>query len=99
MWAAATLSELSQWAEHFLSWRNLNSTKAVISVLEARTKLAAYAHFCPAMISSVPAGSPSRGGDVKVYVYDINQPILPILFILFLCLFLSIWPFELYFIP
>ena len=25
----------------------------------------------------VPAGSPSRGGDVKVYVYDMNQPSLP----------------------
>ena len=26
---------------------------------------------------SVPAGSPSRGGDVAVYVFDINQPSLP----------------------
>ena len=25
----------------------------------------------------VPAGSPSRGGDVTVYVCDINQPSLP----------------------
>ena len=25
----------------------------------------------------VPAGSPSRGGDVMVYVFDINQPSLP----------------------
>ena len=25
----------------------------------------------------VPAGSPSRGGDVAVYVFDINQPSLP----------------------
>ena len=25
----------------------------------------------------VPAGSPSRGGDVAVYVLDINQPSLP----------------------
>ena len=25
----------------------------------------------------VPAGSPSRGGDVTVYVRDINQPSLP----------------------
>ena len=24
-----------------------------------------------------PAGSPSRGGDVAVYVFDINQPSLP----------------------
>ena len=25
----------------------------------------------------VPAGSPSRGGDVTLYVFDINQPSLP----------------------
>ena len=28
----------------------------------------------------VPAGTPSRGGDVKVCVFDINQPTLPTLF-------------------
>ena len=28
----------------------------------------------------VPMGSPSRGGDVVVYVFDINQPSLPTLF-------------------
>ena len=38
---------------------------------------------------TVPAGSPSRGGDVKVCVFDINQPSLPTPFTLFLCLFLS----------
>ena len=32
----------------------------------------------------VPAGSPSRGGDVTIYGLDINQPSLPTLFILFL---------------
>ena len=47
----------------------------------------------------VPAGSPSRGGNVAVYVFDINQPSLPTLFILFLCLFLFLWSFQLYFIP
>ena len=26
---------------------------------------------------SVPAGSPSRGGDAAVYVFDLNQPSLP----------------------
>ena len=46
----------------------------------------------------VPAGSPSRGGDDTVYVLDINQPSLPTLLILFLCLFRSLWPFQLYFI-
>ena len=29
---------------------------------------------------TVPAGSPSRGGNVVVYVIDINQPNLPIPF-------------------
>ena len=38
----------------------------------------------------IPAGSPSRVGDVAVYVSDINQPSLPTLLILFLCLFLSL---------
>ena len=28
-------------------------------------------------MSVVPAGSPSRGGDVAVYVFDVNQPSLP----------------------
>ena len=47
----------------------------------------------------VPADSPSRGGDVAVYIFDINKPNGPRLFIQFLCLFLSIWPFQLHFIP
>ena len=29
------------------------------------------------LLVNVPAGSPSRGGDVAVYVFDINQPSLP----------------------
>ena len=28
-------------------------------------------------MTAVPTGSPSRGGNVKVYVQDINQPSLP----------------------
>ena len=43
--------------------------------------------------SLVPAGSPSRGADVKVCVLDINQVSLPTLFTLFLRLFLSYGPF------
>ena len=31
-------------------------------------------------LSLVPVGSPSRGGDVTVYVLDLNQPILLTLF-------------------
>ena len=34
----------------------------------------------PAFSQAVPAGSPSRGGDVTVYVFDINQPSLPTAF-------------------
>ena len=33
--------------------------------------------FSFAFFMHVPAGSPSRGGDVKVYVYGINLPSLP----------------------
>ena len=32
------------------------------------------------MSAEVPTGSPSRGGDVAVYVFGINQPSLPIPF-------------------
>ena len=45
-------------------------------------------------VPGVPSGSPSRGGDVKVCVLDINQPSLPTPFTLFLCLFLSHGPFT-----
>ena len=38
-------------------------------------------------------------GDATVYVLDISQPSLPTPFILFLCLFLFLWLFQLYFIP
>ena len=50
--------------------------------------------------SLVPAGSPLPSGHVAVCVFDINPQSLPTpFFILFLCLFLSLWPFQLYFIP
>ena len=45
---------------------------------------------------AVPVGSPSHGGDVTVYALDINQLNLPRPYHLFLCLFLSLWPFQLY---
>ena len=34
----------------------------------------------PTTLAVVPAGSPSRGGNVAVYVFDINLPSLPTLF-------------------
>ena len=49
--------------------------------------------------SAVPAGSPSRGGDVKVCVLDINQPSLPSPFYSVLVSISLLWPFHLYFIP
>ena len=54
-------------------------------------------NYLSQFLSLVPTGSPSRGGDVMVYVFDINQPSLPTPFTLFMCLFLSLWLFQLYF--
>ena len=44
--------------------------------------------ICSRVVTVVAAGSPSHGGNVVVYVKDMNQPSLPTPFcILFLCLF------------
>ena len=58
-------------------------------------------HSCPRFFSHrastlVSAGLPSRGGDVAVYVFDINQPSLftPFFPILFLCLFCLYGPLN-----
>ena len=51
-------------------------------------------HLSAMLPDHIPAGSPSRGGDVKVCVSDLNQLSLPTLFTLFLCLFLSCGPFT-----
>ena len=32
---------------------------------------------CAETLRKIPAGLPSRGGDVGVYVFDVNQPSLP----------------------
>ena len=77
------------------------NSHGTISATWLKRKLYSYAkpdHLVSAT-QKVLAGSPSRGGDVSVYVFDISQPSLPTLFILFLCLFLSLWQFHLYFIP
>ena len=39
--------------------------------------LLAFCSLSNVASSTVPAGSPSRGGEVTVYVCDINQPSLP----------------------
>ena len=69
----------------YLCWTSVGSveTISILFLLHISTGL-------PLCI--VPVGSPSR-------VLDINQRRLPTLFILFLGLFLSLWPFQLYFIP
>ena len=48
-----------------------------------------YVHLQKSSHTTVPTGSPSHGGDVGVYVFDVNLLSLPTPFILFLCLFLS----------
>ena len=54
--------------------------------------------FFTTPLATAPTGSPSRGGDIAVYVLDIIQRPCPLFSILFLCLFLFLWPFQLYFI-
>ena len=46
-----------------------------------------------------PAGSPSHGGDVAVYVSDINHPSLSTAFCSVLMSIFVFMPIELYFIP
>ena len=41
----------------------------------------------------------SRGWGVTVYVFDVTHRACTLLFILFLCQFVSLWPFQLYFFP
>ena len=50
------------------------------------------------VIMHVPAGSLHVVGMLR-FMSDINQPSLPAPFTLLLGLFLSLWPFQLYFIP
>ena len=47
----------------------------------------------------VPVGSPSRGGDVTVYVFNTDQPSLPTPFYSVRVSIHVLWPFQLYFIP
>ena len=47
-----------------------------------------------ACVNSVPAGSPSRGGDVAIYVFDTNEPSLPTLFLFFYSVLVSVSVFQ-----
>ena len=42
----------------------------------------------------VLVGSPSRGGDVVIYVFDINQPSLPTPFYSILVSLSALWSFQ-----
>ena len=49
-----------------------------ISITRAASYEQSWCQWHPMLLSSVPVGSPSRGGDVALYVFDmINQPSLP----------------------
>ena len=55
-------------------------TKLVSLRLLSHTKLGFFYNYCfirSLFLDNVPAGSPSRGRDVVVYVKDVNQPSLP----------------------
>ena len=66
-----------------------------------RTDSSRGAVFFPTVFSGLfsLSGSPSSGRDGAVFVLDLNQASFPLLFIPFLCLFLSLWTIELYFSP
>ena len=50
-------------------------------------------------LKAVSAGSPSRGWDVAVYIFDINQPSLPTPFYSVPVSISASMTFQLYFIP
>ena len=63
-----------------------------------RNASADYLSYGSVLLTSdlaVPVGSPSRGGDVTVYVFDINQPSLPTPFYFCSCVCFSLYgPFN-----
>ena len=86
-----------------MKWKKIivSSQKICVHITElirkAFTQWTHPNHSVNVSLKSFPTGSPSRGGDGAVYVFDINQPSLPtpffffffFFFLLFLCLFLS----------
>ena len=73
---------------HFHQYRN-NVRTGSQSDNEHRS-LSEAPRTAPNIANGVHMGSPSHGGDATVFVVDISQPSLSTLFILFLCLFLSL---------
>ena len=66
--------------------------------LQSRSFVSSRFQVRRSMLPSL-AGSPSRGGDVTVYVLNINQLSLPTPFYSVLMSISPLWPFQLYFIP
>ena len=68
---------------------------------EVKICLAPIAAACFVLVlpQCIPAGYPSRCGDVAVYVFDIKQPSLPAPVYSVLVSISVFRPFQLYFIP
>ena len=79
------------WSHTFMSNHRSSSILMKGSVLKLL-----LATFWPLLL--VPMGSSSHNRDVMVYVLDITNRACP-LFFSFCVVFLSLWPFQLYFIP
>ena len=72
------------WSENSLDIKDKPSfwSNQTLILPDSNPNMRATTACCPwseqsSSSSSVPAGSPSRGGDVAVYVFDVNQPSLP----------------------
>ena len=72
-----------------------NLTRKVSEISDVKIKVVSSGWS----FTRVPGGSPSGEGDVVVYVKDITQLSLPTPFYSVLVSVLSLWPFQLYFIP
>ena len=69
-----------------LNWRCVN---LLFAAVKEHNQVPCESHC------SGPAGSPSRGGDVTVYVFDINKPSLPTPFVFCSCVFFCLYgPFN-----
>ena len=90
----------SEPAEDFPSWiciwaESVDLTWTWFSISSLLNMCSLIMTMC---VRPVPVGSPSCGGDVMVYVW--HKPAkLAHSFLLYSYVYLSLWPFQLYFIP
>ena len=72
-------SSLAEWPGSFTRWAVSRGWIGYRFQHSARYSHVVDVHWCLHCIDllNVSSGSPSRGGDVAVYVFDINQPSLP----------------------